>query len=169
MRIAISASGSSLDAPLEVQFEKCSCLVIADLEGDAIHDPVRNPHWNLASGVGIQVPRLLVERGVSVVLTGRCEPKTVEHLESAGLWVVTGCSGTVRQVLEKFTADLNEPSEVETEFPPPVGKTAVDPARRSNTFVGGGRRIRRRRDRGVGGGFESGDAGNWHVGGLGGI
>lgn len=98
MKIAISATRSSLDAPMEEQFERCSCFVIADL-GGAIHDSVLHPARKRRPGPGVHVANLLVERGTSVVLTGRCEPKTLDHLESAGLLVVTGCQGTVQQVI----------------------------------------------------------------------
>ncbi len=148
MKIAISATKSSFDAPLEERFERCSCFVIADIEG-ALCDPVRRPRRNRRSGVGIQMSRLLVERGVSVVLTGRCDPKTFEHLASAGLWVVTGCCGTVRQVLERFTADLNGSPTGDTVFSAHSGKTIVDPVRNPRTIVGGGGRRGRRRDRGA--------------------
>jgi len=169
MRIAISATGPSLDSPMEERFEKCSCFVIADLDGKAIHDPVHKPRWNLASGGGIQVSRLLVERGVSVVLMGRCDPKTFERFASKGLWVVTGCRGTVRQVLHKFTADLNGSSEVRTKSPPLPGGAIVDLAQRSSIRVGGRRGVRRRLEKGLCGGFGNGGGGSWSVGGFGGI
>jgi len=168
VKIAISATGLSLDSPLGERFERCSRFVIADL-GGAIHDPVVIRHRNLDPEITIRVSRMLVERGISVVLMGRCDPKTLDHLASAGLWVVTGCRGIVRQVLEKFMADLNGPFEVNTESPPPPGRAVVDSARRSGIRVGGGRGTRRRRERGLGEGFGSGGKGDWPVGGFGGI
>jgi predicted Fe-Mo cluster-binding NifX family protein len=105
MRIAISATRPSLDAPMDEQFGRCPCFVIVDQEG-TIYDLVDNPHQDFGSGAGIQAVPLLAKRRVSVVLTGRCGPHSSETLAAAGIEVITGCSGTVRQALREFTADL---------------------------------------------------------------
>ncbi len=105
MRIAISATRPSLDAPMDEQFGRCPCFVIVDQEG-TIYDLVDNPHQDLGSGAGIQAVPLLAKRRVSVVLTGRCGPHSSETLAAAGIEVITGCSGTVRQALREFTAGL---------------------------------------------------------------
>lgn len=168
MRIAISATRLSLAAPLEERFEDCSVFVVADL-GDDFQDSIKHPLWNRGSQGGVQVSRLLVERGVSVVLTGQCDPKTLEHLASAGLWVVTGCSGTVRQVLEKFEADLDGSSGVDSGLPSMVGRVVGVPAQPSGTSAGRGVRSRHRRDRSFHDVCGGRDAGNLRVGGLWGI
>jgi predicted Fe-Mo cluster-binding NifX family protein len=109
MKIAISATGTSLDAPMDERFGRCPCFVIADRDG-TIHDTVENVHAERGSGAGIQAACLLIEWGVSVVLTGRCGPNASETLAAAGVGIVTGCSGTVRQAVERFAAGLGEAS-----------------------------------------------------------
>jgi predicted Fe-Mo cluster-binding NifX family protein len=104
MRIAISSTGTSFDAPIDERFGRCPCFVITDLEGNT-HDMVENIHAERGSGAGIQAARLLIEKGVSVVLTGRCGPKASDTLAAAGVGIVTGCSGTVRQAIERYAAD----------------------------------------------------------------
>ncbi len=107
MKIAISATGTSLDAPMDDRFGRCPCFVIADPEG-SVHDTVENIHAERGSGAGIQAARLLIERGVSVVLTGRCGPNATETLAAAGIGIVTGYSGTVRQAVERYAAGGGE-------------------------------------------------------------
>ncbi len=107
MRIAISATEPSLDAPIDEQFGRCPWFVIADQEG-TVYDLVDNSHRDLGSGAGIQAVRQLVKRRVSVVLTGRCGPHASETLAAAGIEVITGYSGTVRQALREFTAGLRD-------------------------------------------------------------
>jgi predicted Fe-Mo cluster-binding NifX family protein len=109
MRIAISATNASFDAPMDQRFGRCACFVITDPEGTN-HDMVENIHAERGSGAGIQAARLLIERGVSVVLTGRCGPNASETLAAAGVGLVTGFSGTVRQAVEKYAADGGQPS-----------------------------------------------------------
>jgi predicted Fe-Mo cluster-binding NifX family protein len=154
MKIAISATRSSLAAPMEEWFERCSCFVIADL-GGAIHDSVHHPGRKRRPGPGVQVSSLLVERGASVVLTGRCEPKTLDHLASAGLSVVTGCQGTVQQVLERFAADFNGQIVDDPELSRGARKNTDGLVQEPRTVVGGGRH--RRRDRRSAGSYGTGD------------
>lgn len=166
--IAISATQSSLDAPLEERFENSSCLVIADAEG-AVKVPLRFSRRMRGSKTGVQISPMLVERGVSVVLTGRCDPNSLEHLASAGLHVVTGCSGTVRQVLERFTSELNGPLTFDAGFSPVDAETGVYLDQYLRTGVGGGGKGRHRMLRRVTGGFGRGGGGGWHLDGIGGI
>jgi len=109
MRIAISATESSLDAPMDERFGRCPCFVITDSEG-AVQDMVENIHAERGSGAGIQAARLLIERDVSVVLTGRCGPNASETLAAAGIGIVTGYSGTVRQAVERYAAGGEPPA-----------------------------------------------------------
>ena len=104
MKIAVSSTGPSLDAAMDERFGRCSCFVIADSTG-ADFDPVSNPCATQGHGAGIQAARLVAEKGASVVLTGRCGPNASDTLAAAGVSVVTGCGGTVREVLEKYQAE----------------------------------------------------------------
>jgi predicted Fe-Mo cluster-binding NifX family protein len=103
MKIAISATGTSPDGPIDERFGRCPSFIIADRDG-TVYETVENIHAERGSGAGIQAACLLIERGVSVVLTGRCGPNASETLAAAGIGIVTGCSGTVRQAVERFAA-----------------------------------------------------------------
>ena len=140
MRIAISATGTSFDAPMDERFGRCPCFVITDPEGTN-HDMVENIHAERGSGAGIQAARLLIERGVSVVLTGRCGPNASETLAAAGVGIVTGCSGTARQAVEKYAAGGGEPPASDEASPATGGFTP-----------GGGRGMGRGGGRAMGGG-----------------
>ncbi len=107
MKIAVSSTGPSLDAPMDERFGRCPCFVIADSAG-VDFDPVTNPCATQGHGAGIQAARLVAEKGVTVVLTGRCGPNASDTLAAAGVSVVTGCGGTVRQVLERYQAENHD-------------------------------------------------------------
>jgi len=100
-KIAITSSGPSLDAPMDERFGRCPCFVIVDPGATAV-DPVENPCATQGHGAGIQAAKLVAEKGVGVVLTGRCGPNASDTLEAAGVTVVTGCSGTVREALDAY-------------------------------------------------------------------
>ena len=101
MVIAVSATGPTAESPLDERFGRCPWFVLIGLDGDRV---VALANLNAASrsGAGIQSARLVADRGVSVVLTGNCGPKALAALQAAGIEVVTGCRGTVREVVESF-------------------------------------------------------------------
>lgn len=139
MKIAVSATGSELDAPMDERFGRCPCFVITETEGHR-HDPVANPHAERGSGAGIQAARMLIERGVSVVLTGRCGPNAADTLAAAGVEIFTGYSGTVRQAIERFNSEGGW-ATVES---PPGGHRAAGRGRGRGSGRGlGGRRGRK--------------------------
>ena len=168
MRIAISATEPSLDAPMGARFGRSPWFVITDREG-TIYDLVPNSDRDLESGAGIQAARLLVQRRILVVLTGRCGPNASVTLAAAGIAVVTGCSGTVRQVLKKFTKGLNRPAAGEFGSQKPAVRKTVDRTQHPAASARMGRNLGRRKGRGMGGGFGSSAANEWHLGNLPGI
>jgi predicted Fe-Mo cluster-binding NifX family protein len=169
MKIAVSASEPSIDAHIDERFGRCPYFVLADSDGSGF-EAVENPNTNLGHGAGIQAARLLVDQGVSVVLTGRCGPKACDALAAGRIELVTGCSGTVRQVLEKFRSGVDRSSAVESESSTPAGKTSVDSVNPPDAVARGGRRgIGRRKGGGMGGGSGSGSSGGWRLRFLSGI
>jgi predicted Fe-Mo cluster-binding NifX family protein len=123
MKIAVSATESELDARIDERFGRCPCFVITETEGPR-HEMVANPHAERGSGAGIQAARMLIERGVSVVLTGRCGPNAADTLAAAGVEIFTGYSGTVRQAMERFNSEASPRGDAET--PPSQADTQGD-------------------------------------------
>ena len=53
----------------------------------------------------------MAEHEVQAVLTGNCGPNAHRTLEAAGIQVVVGAGGTVRQAVEQFKAGALSPAE----------------------------------------------------------
>lgn len=103
MKVAVSATGPSLDSSIDPRFGRCPYFVLADIhESNTRVASVRNANESLGGGAGIRSAQLLVDNGASVVLTGECGPKAAQALGAAGIEVIVGCSGTVAQVLQQF-------------------------------------------------------------------
>jgi predicted Fe-Mo cluster-binding NifX family protein len=167
MKIAITAGEATLDTDIDPRLGRCAYFLIVDpdtLEFEA----VENANVALGGGAGIQSARLIAAKDIKFVLTGHCGPNAYETLTAAGIEVITGCSGAVRDAIERFKAgQLRTASEPNVAghsgtagTASPVASEAA-PSRRSETpddgpGLGGrgmgrglGRRMRRRRGRGA--------------------
>jgi predicted Fe-Mo cluster-binding NifX family protein len=92
MKIAISATGASLDADTEPRFGRCSYFIIADPE-TLEFEAMNNAAAMAAGGAGISAAQAIVDEGVQAVLTGNCGPNAYQVLSAAGIQIMTGVSG----------------------------------------------------------------------------
>jgi predicted Fe-Mo cluster-binding NifX family protein/ferredoxin len=63
---------------------------------------IENPNIALGGGAGIQAAQLIAEKGVTTVLTGNCGPNAFNVFGQAGIQVIVGVSGIVRNAVEQF-------------------------------------------------------------------
>ena len=101
MKICITSTGPSLDAPVDPRFGRCQYFVIVDSE-TLEYEAMQNPGMGASGGAGIQVAQNVAGIGVSVVITGNLGPNAVQTLTAAGITMVTGASGTVRDCVEQY-------------------------------------------------------------------
>ncbi len=98
MKVAVTATAPSLDAQVDPRFGRCTCFLVIDtvtLDFEAV--PNMNAGRN--GGAGIQAAQVVAGCGVRAVLTGNCGPNAHRTLAAAGINIVTGCSGQVREML----------------------------------------------------------------------
>ena len=101
MRIAISASGPTLDAEVDPRFGRCQYFIIADPETMEF-EVMDNSSAMAAGGAGISAGQIIAAKGVQAVLTGNCGPNAYQVLSSAGIQVITGVSGSVEDVIKGY-------------------------------------------------------------------
>jgi predicted Fe-Mo cluster-binding NifX family protein len=101
MKIAISATGSTLDAEVDPRFGRCQHFIIADTE-TLKFEVVENSSAAASGGAGISAAQMIVGKEVKAVLTGNCGPNAYQVLSSAGIQVVTGVSGKVKDAIESY-------------------------------------------------------------------
>jgi predicted Fe-Mo cluster-binding NifX family protein len=104
MRVAVTATGPSMDAAVDPRFGRCACFVLVETDGMTF-DALENASTSLDGGAGIQSARQLAQRGAKAVLTGSCGPNAQQALSAAGIAVIVGRSGTVAEVVERFKSD----------------------------------------------------------------
>jgi predicted Fe-Mo cluster-binding NifX family protein len=101
MKIAISAAGQSLDADAEPRFGRCPYFIIVDPE-TLEFEAVDNSAAMAAGGAGISAAQAIANKGVEAVLTGNCGPNAYQVLAAAGIQVITGISGKVKDAAESY-------------------------------------------------------------------
>jgi predicted Fe-Mo cluster-binding NifX family protein len=147
MKIAVSATGQTIDADVEARFGRCPYFLIVDPATLDV-ETIANDNAELGGGAGIQSAQLIAEKEASVVLTGNCGPNAMEVFNNAGIEVITGVSGTVSEAVQQFSAGSLK--AVAGGLPPgryssQTGQSGMRGTRKSGRCMGGG-------GRGMGGG-----------------
>ena len=103
MKIAVTTTGPSLDDQVEARFGRSPYYLFIDTETMEF-EAVQNPNVAAGGGAGIQSAQLMSEHGAQYVLTGNCGPNASQVFGAAGIQVIVGVSGTIRQAVEQFKA-----------------------------------------------------------------
>jgi predicted Fe-Mo cluster-binding NifX family protein len=101
MKIAVSSAGTDLDADIDPRFGRCRYFIMVDPE-TMQSEALENLGAIAGGGAGISTAQMVAGKGVEAVLTGNCGPNAYEVLAAAGIKVLTGVSGKVRQAIEDY-------------------------------------------------------------------
>ena len=101
MKIAITATGKTMDSPVDQRFGRAAYFVVVSTEtmDFAVID---NENVAAAGGAGISSAKAVVDAGAEAVLTGNCGPNAQRTLSVAGIKLYTGVTGTVAEAVELF-------------------------------------------------------------------
>jgi len=102
MKVAVSASGPDLEALVDPRFGRATFFLIVDtdnLEFEVVPNPVnmQAPH-----GAGVQSAGLVARQRPAAVLTGNCGSKAFQTLQAAGIQVIVGVTGIVRDAVQSY-------------------------------------------------------------------
>jgi predicted Fe-Mo cluster-binding NifX family protein len=101
MKIAISASSPTLDAEVDPRFGRCRYFIVVNPE-TLEFEAVDNADAMSSGGAGISAAQAIASKGVEAVLTGNCGPNAYQVLSPAGIKVITGVSGKVKDVVAEY-------------------------------------------------------------------
>jgi predicted Fe-Mo cluster-binding NifX family protein len=101
MKIVISASEEGLDAEMDQRFGRCRYFTIVDTE-TMDYESIENGSSMASGGAGASAGQAISGKGVEVILTGNCGPNAFAVLNAAGIKVITGVSGKVKDAVERF-------------------------------------------------------------------
>ncbi|MFC1566674.1 NifB/NifX family molybdenum-iron cluster-binding protein [bacterium] len=102
MKIAITAIGTDLSSEIDQRFGRAKNIIIVDTETMEFSCIENTQNLNAASGAGIQTSQNVAKQNVEVVLTGNCGPKAFATLQAAGIKVVIGVTGSIKDAIEDY-------------------------------------------------------------------
>jgi predicted Fe-Mo cluster-binding NifX family protein len=100
-KICLTATDSGMDSDIDPRFGRAAYFHILDPTTQQI-EIVTNPFLEEAQGAGIRTAQMLADKGVRIILTGRVGPKADQVLQAAGVQVISGTEGTVREAIQNF-------------------------------------------------------------------
>ena len=101
MKVAVSAAGAVLDVTVDPRFGRCPYFVIVDTDTMQF-EALLNTSQYAPSGAGIQAAQAVASKGAKIVLTGHVGPNAYQALSAAGVQIVTGVTGTVREGVTRY-------------------------------------------------------------------
>ena len=100
MKVAVSANGRDLDAPIDPRFGRCAYFIIVDTD-DMSFEAFDNESIASGGGAGIESARLVASKGAKAVVSGNVGLNAVRALSAAGIEIYLANTGTAREVIEK--------------------------------------------------------------------
>ncbi|MCP2519568.1 NifB/NifX family molybdenum-iron cluster-binding protein [Candidatus Aminicenantes bacterium AC-708-M15] len=119
MKIAITSSGPDLESPVDPRFGRCAYFIFVDPE-TLEFEAIENPNVGAPGGAGIQSAQLVANKGVKAVLTGSCGPNAFQTLQAAGIEVIIGVAGTVKDAIQQYKSGTLRPT-AQPNVPPHFG------------------------------------------------
>jgi predicted Fe-Mo cluster-binding NifX family protein len=105
MKIAVTANGVDLDAPISSIFGRCPTYILVDTETMQF-EVLDNPALSAPGGAGVQAAQFVIEHGAQAVLTGNVGPNAFGVFQAAHVPVFLLGNGTVRNALEAYKKGL---------------------------------------------------------------
>ena len=116
MKLAITSTGKELDSNLDPRFGRATYFIIVEPETMAFEVVENSQNLNLSQGAGIQAGKTIADHQVDALITGHCGPKAFKVLQNAGIKIMTGAGGKVKDAIEQFNnGELEISAEADVE------------------------------------------------------
>ena len=109
-KICVTSQGDNLGSGVDPRFGRCQFFIIVDTE-TLEFEALKNPNIDAMGGAGIQSGQLVAGKQVKAVSTGNIGPNAFQTLQAAGIDVITGVSGSVKEAVENYNKGELKPAQ----------------------------------------------------------
>ncbi|MCP4754296.1 MAG: dinitrogenase iron-molybdenum cofactor biosynthesis protein [Proteobacteria bacterium] len=102
MKIAVTSTGNNLSSDIDPRFGRAANFIMVDAETFEYEAVENTQGRNLPQGAGIQAGKTVVGHKVDVLITGNCGPKAFQVLNQAGIKIMIGAQGQVKDAVQAF-------------------------------------------------------------------
>jgi predicted Fe-Mo cluster-binding NifX family protein len=101
MKICVTSMGENLDSNVDPRFGRCKYFLIIDTDSLDVRS-VSNESIVASGGAGVQAAQMVARTGAEIVITGNIGPNAFQTLKAAGIKIITGVNGKIKDVVDKF-------------------------------------------------------------------
>ncbi len=109
MKLVLSASGPTLESPLDPRFGRTPYLIVCDLDAETFEVLDNTGSQQAVQGAGIQTAKVVAQVGAGALVTGHCGPKAYRVLQAAGVQVFTSTAPTIADALQAYRSGSLQP------------------------------------------------------------
>jgi predicted Fe-Mo cluster-binding NifX family protein len=102
MKIAVTSTGTDLDAQVDPRFGRAAYILIVDSETFDFEVFDNKENVNALKGAGIQAAKTVSEKQAEVLLTGFCGPNAFKALKAAKIGVAGNAEGSVKNAVKAY-------------------------------------------------------------------
>ncbi|HPJ01796.1 MAG TPA: NifB/NifX family molybdenum-iron cluster-binding protein [Candidatus Limiplasma sp.] len=118
MKIAVSATGNSMDSQMDQRFGRAASFIIVQTETMEF-EALDNNASASAGGAGISAAQMIADKDVKAVITGNVGPNAMNVLKAASIEIYKGLNATVKENVEQYNKGTLE--KIQTTVPSHFG------------------------------------------------
>lgn len=116
MVLAFPSDGTGIDNNIDKRFGRSAFFVSYDTESKDLSFVNNEQNYQAVQGAGIQSATHVVNMKADVCICSHCGPKAFKVFDAAGIKVITGAEGKIRDVIRKFeNGELSYASSADVE------------------------------------------------------
>lgn len=109
MLVAITSTGDTLDSLVNERFGRCQYFLIIDPDTMKF-EAIPNPAEQAQGGAGPKAAEIIINKGVTILLTGHVGDKAEEALKRGNIKIIDGLTGNqkIKDAANNYLSKLKE-------------------------------------------------------------
>lgn len=121
MKIAVSATGNTMESQMDQRFGRAASFIVVDAQ-TMEYEVINNTAAASSGGAGISAAQLVADKDAEAVITGNVGPNAMNVLKAAKIEIYKGRAASVKENVELFIK--GELEKIHTNVPAHFGMGA---------------------------------------------